>query len=577
MKKFILVSFLTVAFFSFSQAQILPPDFLCVKGDTLFWELPSNTCGPFISYDVYARKGTSGAFTLLVSVSDPAQTFHYHPNPGGEQWFYYIVSNHNCPGQTSLPSDTLDNRPPQVSPIRSVSVENGNVVVNWQPSPSPEVFAYVIYRQTPTGVVPIDTVMNATTYTDMAAMPGQQSESYFVNALDRCGNTSIFDLKHNSVFLKSTAVEPCKQTVSLSWNLYENWQGGIGEQQVLVSVNGASPSLYKTLFGMASTFVFENANDGDQYCFVIQAVETGTGTVARSNEICLTADVVQPVRDMFIQNVSVTPANEVEVTWVWNTNAEIKEVKILRSSQNAAYQPAATQNPPVTLPPVNTFTDNAASPGAGKVFYKIQTKDDCDTLANSTYGSTIFLTGTSQADNTNLLSWSALDIQNATPTGYEVFKILNGAETKIATLPASAASYSDPIDPTNIAEAGACYYVTGSADLSTPDGNQLAIRSRSNLACVEQAVRIFTPNAFVPDGFNQEFKPLIVLGDLASYEMRIFDRYGQELFVSENPDDGWNGKKGDREMPQGTYVFFIRVKQSSGRVSEKKGVVLLLR
>ena len=36
-------------FLSKISAQILPPDFTCVRGDTLFWDLPVNNCGPFVS------------------------------------------------------------------------------------------------------------------------------------------------------------------------------------------------------------------------------------------------------------------------------------------------------------------------------------------------------------------------------------------------------------------------------------------------------------------------------------------------------------------------------------------------
>ncbi|MBI5916207.1 MAG: gliding motility-associated C-terminal domain-containing protein, partial [Bacteroidetes bacterium] len=85
------------------------------------------------------------------------------------------------------------------------------------------------------------------------------------------------------------------------------------------------------------------------------------------------------------------------------------------------------------------------------------------------------------------------------------------------------------------------------------------------------------PNAFAPEGFNQEFRPLIVLGDLTKYEMRIFDRYGQEVFVSTVPDEGWNGKKDGRDLAQGVYVYTINVTQASGKKTEKRGTVLLLR
>jgi len=576
MKKFFTILSFGFIFLSQVSAQIQPPDFLCVRGDTLFWDLPTNNCGPFNSYEVWGSQSQGGPFVLLGSVTNPAQDFYFHANPGGGTWYFYLLSNYNCPGQSALPSDTLDNRPPEISPIQSVSVVNGQVLITWTPSASPEVYAYVIYRQTPIGVVPIDTVFSGNTYLDTNAEPDMQQETYFVNALDQCGNTSIFDLQHSTVFLEGV-LSPCRQSVELNWSLYQNWTNGIGEQQVWAGVNGAMPTLAGTIGSSATSFEFKNLNDGDIYCLYVQAVEAGSGVVSRSNEICITADIVQAVRDMFIQNVTVTPGNEVSVTWAWNPNAEINEVQILRSPQNANYQSIHIQTPQLPLSPESSYLDGTAQPGTGSVFYRIQTRDNCDTLALSTYGATIFLTGESIAPNTNQLVWKPLNIQNAEATSYEIFKITGGSETALGTVSSTVTSFDDDIDPTNLADAQACYFVIATASLATPNGDVTTIRSRSNTACIEQDARIMVPNAFAPEGFNQKFKPLIVLGDLVRYDMKIFDRYGQEIFTSNNPDDGWNGKKGGKNLPQGVFVYQIRVTQSNGKIVEKRGTVLLLR
>ncbi|MBI5916989.1 MAG: hypothetical protein HY842_16585, partial [Bacteroidetes bacterium] len=362
MKKIITVLAFGCLFFTKIQAQILPPDFLCVRGDTLFWDVPVNTCGPFNGYEVWASQNVNGPYTLQATVTNQAQDFFAFINPSGQQWFFYLVSNYNCPGQMALPSDTLDNRPPEVSPIESASVESGLAVVTWQPSPSPEVFAYVIYRETPIGVIPIDTVFSGNTFTDLNSNPETASESYFVNALDRCGNTSIFDLKHTTIFL-TAAVNPCRQSVSLNWNTYQNWPNGIGEQQIWVSENGGA-LVPKTDAGTgAAGFEYGNVTDGAAYCFVLQAVEAVTGNVAKSNQVCVTADIVQSVEGLYLRNVTVGPADEVEVTWVWNTTAEVNEVQVLSSNQNAGYQQVVTQTPQPPLTAVNTLTDNSGAAG----------------------------------------------------------------------------------------------------------------------------------------------------------------------------------------------------------------------
>ncbi|HHM20519.1 MAG TPA: gliding motility-associated C-terminal domain-containing protein, partial [Bacteroidetes bacterium] len=90
-------------------------------------------------------------------------------------------------------------------------------------------------------------------------------------------------------------------------------------------------------------------------------------------------------------------------------------------------------------------------------------------------------------------------------------------------------------------------------------------------------IRLFVPNALAPNGFNREFRPVILSGNIAAYEMQIFDRYGSIVFFSDSPDEAWKGKKEGRKLPQGVYVYRIYLKLENGNEVEKKGHVLLLR
>ncbi|RME02200.1 MAG: hypothetical protein D6816_11330, partial [Bacteroidetes bacterium] len=413
-------------FFSLSaSAQIQAPDFLCLKGDTLVWELPVNNCGPFVSYDIYTSTDINGPYTLLASVSDPAETNFIDPNPNNELRFYYMVSNYDCPGQLQLSSDTLDNLPPEISPIEYVSIENGLVQLSWSPSPSPEVYAYIIYRRTNLGDVPVDTVFSGNTYTDLAANPDQQSESYFVNALDRCGNTSLFDLRHRSIFLQGST-QPCEQTISLNWNPYQNWPDGIGEQQVWLSVDGGT---YTNIAGVPvtdSSYVFTGVNDGASYCFFVRNVAATTGYQSNSNVVCLDAEIVRPVQELYVESASVNDDGNVTLRWLWNDDAEIKQFEILRSGFNGNYEVISSQTPVFPLQQLNTFVDTPPQ-DAGPWYYTIRTTDDCDTVKISTYGATVFLSGSSSQTGTNHLSWTAFDQELSSVHTWELYRVLNGA------------------------------------------------------------------------------------------------------------------------------------------------------
>jgi gliding motility-associated-like protein len=576
MKKLVPVLAFVFVFAGQTYSQILPPDFTCVRGDTLFWNLPTNNCGPSLGYEIWGSQSPTGPFTLQGTVTNQSQDYYPFINPSGAQWYFYLLSKFDCPGLTAIPSDTLDNRPPAISPIEVVTVENGQAVVNWYPSPSPEVTGYIIYRETSIGVVPVDTIYGSTTFTDPNADPNAQPESYFVNALDPCGNTSIFDAKHSSIFLGATVV-PCRQSVVLDWNPYQGWTNGIAEQQIWVGLNGGALTQAAEDGPSASSFEVEDVVDGATYCFEVHAVEAGTGVVSKSNQICIQVSVIASAKGSFLKNVSVGASGEVQVDWEWPPAAEIAGYQILRSDQNAGYQAIATLMPTPPLSASNSYNDATADAAAGKVFYKIETRDLCDSVLTTNYGSTIFLTATALPGNINQLNWTAFDIENATVGTYTLYKVVSGSASQLDVVGSGTTSFDDAYDPTSLAEAQACYYVVANGTILSPDGQSISINSRSNTACVEQAARIFVPNAFVPEGFNQEFRPLIVLGDIASYEMRIFDRYGQEVFATSDPAAGWYGQKNGKNLAQGVYAYVIKLTQASGKKTEKRGTVLLIR
>ena len=576
MKKLIFTFLINCLFLSYSNAQVNPPYFLCVKGDTLFWELPVNSCGPFLSYDIYAGNDINGPYGLLTSITDPVQDFYDHPNPAGELRYYYLVSNFDCPGQAQLPSDTLDSRPPEVSPLRSVSVQGGSILLNWQPSPSPEVYAYIIYRRDPLGVVPIDTVVGGnTTYLDPNAQPDTEPEGYFVNALDRCGNTSIFDQEHKTIFLEGV---PTDCSVDLQWNLYQNWAGGIEKQEIWVGRNGSPPAPFDTLNGNTDSYSFRDVNDGDSYCFFIQSNENGSGEMSRSNEICFdNLSFSQPVNELFTTNVSVQPDNSVLVEWGINDGADVVSIEYYRSGNSGIFELADTDFPATPFPVLNQFLDEGAQPQTGPVTYQISAVDNCGNELTTANAATIYLNGNALDVSTNELNWTPLILNNAIVMEYKIIRSVNGSETTIGSVFGNQLTFEDVFDPSAINSGTICYIIEAKGSITQPNGMNRNITSRSNIFCIDQAIRIFAPNALAPNGINQEFKPVILSGNIARYEMQIFDRYGSIVFSTNQQDEAWKGKRGEKKLPQGVYVYRIYLVLENGREAEKKGHVLLLR
>ncbi|HFC00652.1 MAG TPA: T9SS type B sorting domain-containing protein, partial [Phaeodactylibacter sp.] len=212
-----------------------------------------------------------------------------------------------------------------------------------------------------------------------------------------------------------------------------------------------------------------------------------------------------------------------------------------------------------------------------KIFYKIQTTDDCDTLAFSNYGSTIYLTGTAQTDLTNFINWTAFDIKNATVSEYSIYRIVSGSASFLETVSATTTSYVDAVNPEKEAESNVCYFVVAHAEVTLPDGSTEFVESSSNVTCVEQLSSIIAPNAFAPQGRNQIFQPFIVFGETVDYHFSVYNRWGELLFETKNKSEGWNGKYKGKIQPMGAYIFHIKITQMNGNEVEKRGVFTLLR
>ena len=76
----------------------------------------------------------------------------------------------------------------------------------------------------------------------------------------------------------------------------------------------------------------------------------------------------------------------------------------------------------------------------------------------------------------------------------------------------------------------------------------------------------YVPNTFTPnyDGTNEFFKPVITAGfDRSTYRLLIFNRWGEVVFESCDPDVGWDGSYGVGQyypVQDGTYTWKITLR-----------------
>lgn len=87
----------------------------------------------------------------------------------------------------------------------------------------------------------------------------------------------------------------------------------------------------------------------------------------------------------------------------------------------------------------------------------------------------------------------------------------------------------------------------------------------------------YVPNAFSPngDGLNDIFRAIPV-GIVSTDWFRVFNRFGQLVFETNQWLKGWDGKFKGKTQPVGTYVWVIKGIDKNGKVIEMKGTVTLI-
>jgi len=89
---------------------------------------------------------------------------------------------------------------------------------------------------------------------------------------------------------------------------------------------------------------------------------------------------------------------------------------------------------------------------------------------------------------------------------------------------------------------------------------------------------VYVPTGFTPngDGNNDLLKPLFGT-KYQLLEFSIYNRWGQHLFTTATTGAGWDGSFGGKKADQDVYVWVLKVKDSTGKLIERKGTVVLIR
>jgi gliding motility-associated-like protein len=98
---------------------------------------------------------------------------------------------------------------------------------------------------------------------------------------------------------------------------------------------------------------------------------------------------------------------------------------------------------------------------------------------------------------------------------------------------------------------------------------------------VNDIYTFYAPNAFSPndDNYNNKFIPLGEGWNNSTFSMLVFDRWGNQIFKTEDPYKGWDGRVKGRGEPaqEDTYVWKVQLDDIFGKHHQYSGTVSLIK
>ncbi len=488
-----------------------------------------------------------------------------------------------CISKSNIDGGPFSNDQAPDSPfLDSISVQNlGNtVLLGWEPSASTDTRAYYIFQMQNGLVVSVDSVLgiNTTSYIASGLNPSNGPITFGVAAIDNCNNLGDTSVFHSSIFLRYD-LSTCLNRVDLFWSPYIGWGAQPDSYQIYQQVNAGPMVLVGTSTGNVTAFSISNLLSGGNYSYYVRAIFTGMAASSTSNKIDFNADVQDLPQFAYLRKATVQPDGSVYSKCFIDTASDIISYRVLRAdSWNGNYQ-VISENYLIPNSVYAEYTDVSALSSSQSYSYKYQLIDKCDSASKeSNRARTIHLKGIADNGFLNKLEWNTYGDWDVGVDQYNVFRSLNNGQTYSLLV-------NNQLDTTyrdNVAEIvdtliEFCYYVQAIEQ----NGNQYNFRdtSYSNRICILQKPTLYVPTAFVPGNFggNNEFKPIGLFEKLATeYEFMIFNRWGERIFYTKDPNQAWDGRYQFTLAPSGIYVYRIRFKLPDDSNFDERGAVLLI-
>lgn len=546
------------------------------------------------------REFPPGTWTVVDSTQDPGLNTSYHfwdCNVSSDTVKFRIGVRDiqtSCLSLSNREGKILRNMTNRYPPvIDSVSIDlNGKVIIGWEPGSEPDIQGYKIYFVTSNNPPTNDSIDYVpgrfeTSYRQQSSDPCNGSLRYIITSIDSCGNESPFPFyfdsitstninkPHSTIYLEDIEYDPCLMSNTLHWNEYINFDPPLEATHLYVSENNGPFTLLATIPPGQTTYSQTDLQSNTDYEYYVRAFNQGGAKTSTSCRKKVTTFNSPRPSFMYTRFVTVENNDHVNILFYTDTMAHVQSYSILRSnSPTGPFIVAGTvadQGQEFV-----TFSDASADVTAESYYYQIEVIDSCgiaSVIANT--ARTIYLQCEALPDRTNILTWNAYESWYGRILGYRVYRRLdNSGLLELADVDSLTLTYTDNVSNLSGSASRISYVVEAYEGLSDPLG--FREQSYSNEVLSEQEPKVYLPNVFMPRGINNQLKPVIVFVGSDGYDFLIYNRWGQQIFRTNNPDDAWNGTYNGNYVPEGVYVYLLKFRNALNQPRQIMGNVAVI-
>ena len=564
-----------------------------------------------VDYDLFIKKNGSVFSNHLTT---PLLSYLYDITECEEdlQFYVEIPDASGCISKSSIGTVILEDTMTPVTPIiTDISVDaNGKSIISWQTSPGADI--YEIYIQDSQGWLTVGTVdAPNTSFLYTSSNADKLFETFSVRALDTCSNTMDPTPDHNSIHLIAD-LDECTHNLSLEWNEYINWKLGVSYYTVVVEetdLNGVTTIIVDTNLIDITNYVVTSLKDRYSYKIYVIANDGGIIFSALSNQLELIPNLPAKPQINYIEYASINHDNGfVEINCLVDNNAIINHYDVMRSLRKVNDFKKIGEIPFNGGATVH-YTDEFAKTSVNYYQYQIYPVDTCGVrlfappvdlpeYANDTsFAQTILLETKINIDYsdvnpslgseyTNTITFNEYDKWLGNVSEYKLYRSVNRESFNpfpIATwdrviFPNEALEFIDVVTEYGDGNGRFCYYIEAIEGSITPYG-PVSEGSFSNVSCVSQTPIIFVPSAFTPnsDDHNEVFLPITYYVSEIGYSFTIYNRKGEVLFTTNDPQKGWDGTFNGNVVQNGNYIYHLQYINGVGNLTEKTDIITLVR